>query len=555
MNKYSIFNIAIIILTFSLSACIENDIPYPIVKVEVTDFEVEGIKGNATIDNSHRTITVDVLDTVNIQKLKITKFAIKDLESPEVTLDVVTPESCMSYNDFPRKPFTSLNNLPNANTCVDFSKDSVDFRFHTYQDYIYTVKVNQIIEREIEVTQQYGDAKFDAVSHIATIDIPMGTDSTKLFVNTFELGGKCEPNPQGKQWNFIENNKFNVTYRWPNAPTVEWTVKINMVKQDRFISINQSTGLCAHTTKVFFKGNAMKPESTFKSLDLQYKKEADNDWKSLNKKLYFYDGKNFEDSIIGLDPNTIYNLRFIVNDKEDLTLSFQTTEALPLNNGNFDEWSEGKNKYNDNLQWNPFKDATKRFWDSGNPGSTLLNVNTVLPDFDNKKGNTGYAAKLTTEYVLIKYAAGSIFTGEFVDFSINGGLLNFGQQFESFPTRLKINYKYAYMPKEIKINNEQEKDSCHIYIALSEKPFIIDNGYSEKRYFDKNAKEIIAYAEVIDDKYDNKWYEKELVLQYRDFYRKPKYIIIVATSSISGDYFKGKIGSTLWVDNFSLEYD
>ena len=37
--------------------------------------------------------------------------------------------------------------------------------------------------------------------------------------------------------------------------------------------------------------------------------------------------------------------------------------------------------------------------------------------------------------------------------------------------------------------------------------------------------------------------------------RKPTYIVISAAASYLGDYFTGGEGSTLYIDEFSLEYD
>ena len=45
---------------FALGACIQNDIPYPYIKGEITAFEVEGQTGDAEINKNSRTIVVEV---------------------------------------------------------------------------------------------------------------------------------------------------------------------------------------------------------------------------------------------------------------------------------------------------------------------------------------------------------------------------------------------------------------------------------------------------------------------------------------------------------------
>lgn len=79
----------------------------------------------------------------------------------------------------------------------------------------------------------------------------------------------------------------------------------------------------------------------------------------------------------------------------------------------------------------------------------------------------------------------------------------------------------------------------------------------EKRYFDSSNKAIIAYGELpIEEAGKNVDAYKKFVidLEYRDLNRKPKYIIIVASSSKYGDYFQGGKGSEMWMDALQLVY-
>ena len=41
---------------FALGACIQNDIPYPYIKGEITAFEVEGQTGDAAVSYTHLTL-------------------------------------------------------------------------------------------------------------------------------------------------------------------------------------------------------------------------------------------------------------------------------------------------------------------------------------------------------------------------------------------------------------------------------------------------------------------------------------------------------------------
>ena len=63
---------------FALGASIQNDIPYPYIKGEITAFEVEGQTGDAEINKNSRTIAVEVGDEVDIEELRIIRFVVNE---------------------------------------------------------------------------------------------------------------------------------------------------------------------------------------------------------------------------------------------------------------------------------------------------------------------------------------------------------------------------------------------------------------------------------------------------------------------------------------------
>lgn len=69
MRKFSL------LLLLMLVSCIDNNIPYPIVKGNVTAFEVSG-QISADIDLGKQTINVTLSDTVNMERVAIKKFSI-----------------------------------------------------------------------------------------------------------------------------------------------------------------------------------------------------------------------------------------------------------------------------------------------------------------------------------------------------------------------------------------------------------------------------------------------------------------------------------------------
>ena len=52
------------LLAALLTSCIENNVPYPTVKLDITALEVEGETTGAVISTENRTVTVTLADTV-----------------------------------------------------------------------------------------------------------------------------------------------------------------------------------------------------------------------------------------------------------------------------------------------------------------------------------------------------------------------------------------------------------------------------------------------------------------------------------------------------------
>ena len=179
----------------------------------------------------------------------------------------------------------------------------------------------------------------------------------------------------------------------------------------------------------------------------------------------------------------------------------------------------------------------------------------------------GSAAYLHSEKAAIAFAAGNIYTGQFVRTIINltnpGAELDFGRPYAGGrPTKL-IGY-YKYQP--VIVDNggyaeltQGQMDKCSIYIALCDWETAFRVNTQTGTFVDLNASDIIAYGELSDaeaSRTDMPEYQKfEIDIKYRDLTRKPTYILIVASASKYGDYFTGGKGSTLYIDEFELSFD
>ena len=536
-------------LSLLASCAIENDIPYPIKEASIESIEVEGQRGAeenvftaATINKTARTATLYVNDSVDITKLKITRL--------KITADAeLIPDSaaCVNYAKFPNTGFASLDSIPtSSNTRMDFSSP-VNFTLRTYQDYIWKVTVNQIVQRDIEV-EGLVRTVVDENSRNVIIYVGSDQDLTNLNVTKLNLGGeygKVSPDPTSIK-NYSSPVKFNVQRSWEEY-SYEWTV---FVYNDDSGSTGGSADVFPMTTKAILKGSIQSG----KKPEIEYAKQSESSWKSVPSSDILVSGTSFTATLSGLSASTTYKYRVSVDGTAGSEQTFTTVAAVALENGKLENWSQ------DGKVWNPNAADADPFWGTGNPGAASFIGNLTEPT---NESISGKAALLETKNAVIKLGAGNLFTGDFQLDGLNG-LLHFGRPFTSFPTALRLYYKYTSTTINMIGDNagdlaslKGEPDMCQIYIALSDKsePYEIRNNPSNRHLFDPDDSNIIAYGEFTSNQTTSSYKQIEIPLEYRYTNRTPKYIIIVASSSKYGDYYIGGVGSKLWLDEMELVYE
>lgn len=533
------------------SCAIENDIPYPIVEANIESMTVEGQRGadqnssaDAIINKNARTVTLYVNDGVDLSNLTIT--SLKITSGTELLADSA---ACKNYDKFPTTGFTSLDSIPlSSDTRMDFT-NPVTFTLRTYQDYVWRVTVNQIIQRDIEV-EGMTDYVIDANSRTVIVYVK-DQELTNLNVTKMNLGGEygtVSPDPTTIK-DYSSPVKFNVRRSWEEY-SYEWTV---YVYPDNGETNSGSTDAFAMTTRATVNGKVQSGKTPV----VEYCKQDEASWNTVPAANVSVSGNTFTATLTGLSPSTTYKYRISVDGTAGSELTFTTAAATPLENGSFDDWSS-EAAVNGTL-WQPW--STSSFWDTGNRGATTIADSNSIPTSETCNGS-GKAASLETRWVVMKLAAGNIFTGSYVRTDGTNGVLSFGREFSSFPSKLRINYKYTSATID-KIGEDAlsylkgQPDSCHIYIALTDwdQPLEIRTRPSERQLFDKNDSHVIAYAEYISGNSDSEYQQRDLVLDYRYTNRTPKYILVVASASKYGDYFTGGVGSKLLIDNFELIYE
>ena len=296
------------------------------------------------------------------------------------------------------------------------------------------------------------------------------------------------------------------------------------------------------------------------------------------------------EAITGLTSNTTYEYRMVNEDEtfESSTYTFKTEEELQLQNAGFEDWYLLEAKLGfmgaDSKTWYPcsqsyYTDNGASFWDSSNPGTTQDmgsmsgGLNPTQGTSEVKHGGTK-AAKLETQWAILKLAAASIYTGKFNSLvGASGAKIDFGQPFVSRPISLKGWYQYA--PGVIDdekqevgdsgVLKEGDTDQCSIYVILATSVHQVDNTNTStlltaENVWKDNTGKFIAYGELPVDQCgttNGEWKSFDIPLQYKEgmFGVQPTHLIIVSSSSKYGDYFTGAVGSTLYLDDFSLNYE
>ncbi len=533
-----------IISTLALAGCIRNDIPYPIIEARINAFATENMQAPARINNTERTISITVGDSVDLSALCITKLGYTD----NATLAI--PEARYHNKEkFPQKSFESLDDLPvSADTRVNLSEPLL-MRLTTYQDYEWTVTAQQVVERNIMVDGQVGNAVIDPVNRNVIIYVNKDTKINALHVSQFSLGGEhgnVIPDPTDQViykggFDFKETNSFYVKHAWEETYST-WRVFVYTTDQvaETTVSVFPRTVSAALTV------NGVQGDT-----GIEYSKAGTNNWYSVDNVIHT--SRTATAEIKGLSPATTYNYRL---DGGKQSGSFTTTDAPQLPNGKLDQW------YQNGKLWTPCANGDDKYWDTGNKGATTIAESNSYPTTDTWNG-TGYAACLESKFLVLKFAAGNLFTGNYVRTDGTNGVLDFGRPFEAFPTKLRFHYKY----RGSTINRIGDDDLAHlkgtpdigtVYIILADwdTPFNIRTRKSERSLLDiENDPHIIAYAAMETSETSTQYQEVILPISYRVTDRKPKYITVVASSSKYGDYFVGGDNSCLWVDDIELLYE
>ena len=321
-------------------------------------------------------------------------------------------------------------------------------------------------------------------------------------------------------------------------------------------------------TTVTLTGEATGKDLLKNKVVMQYRKKSESDWTVIaNDQLQItdiVDGARFKCTLTTLDAGVPYEYQLAQVDEEKPATSSPvdfTLKGQDIYNGGFENW------YMDGKVAICGSQADGKYWNSSNAGAATYIGSVTTQDTGFKHGGNS-SAKLATKYAVVKLAAASLFTGDFIGLiGTKGAKLDWGVPFTSRPTALKGYYSYVpgsinrgSQPSGVGAPDKGSNDECQIFCALVTEQFHVANadasGYEMTTEIDwENDPRVVAYGQMTQGTSSNgAWQQLNIPLVYHSTTTKPTHLIIVCSASKYGDYFYGSDSSVLHLDDFELSY-
>ena len=513
-----IFIFPVLCLAAMLSGCIKNNIPYPRIQANFVTLEASGQTGTTQIDTVNRVATITLPEDANIYSVRISGYSL-------------TPGAHIVDNPFGNP--------------VDLS-EPIYVYLELYQSYLWSITAVQNIERYFEVSGQMGETAIDVPGHRVVVYVRSGTDIKEISVIRAKLASTAATmTPDLLEGGTFDGSKpFTITTDTYGHKEV-WTVYVQTVEE-----AVTTVSVDAWTCVAWVQGQGEA------GLDngFEYRITGSEAWTKLPESQVTHNGGAFTGCIMHLLPETSYEVRAYSNDNYGSILSFTTGKELQVPNSDFENW------WLDKRVWCPWAEDGEPYWGTGNQGAATVGQSNTVPTDDTPTG-TGRAAKLETKWIVVKLAAGNIFTGTYIRTDGTNGVLSFGRPFTERPVRVQGMYKYTgaiidRASNEFK-NLIGQPDTCSVWAALidSDEPYEIRTNPNNRRLFDPDGPEVIAYGQLLNAETITSYVPFDFELKYKSTSRVPKYLIICASASKYGDYFTGGAGATMYIDDIKLVYD
>lgn len=544
MNRHKWKRISAISLGMLLAftGCIKNDIPFEVIYGNITEMDIRGA-ASLQLNATDRVIDLVLDDTVDLRHVFLRDIRI----TPDARIvDNITHEAMDTLDSY-------YLDLTQGSNVYAISSNPYTFTVTTYQDYVWTLKASQNIERTVVLApanQQIGKAVFSATTNSVKVYVPMDVSLDDIQIQTLKLGPSNSTLAWVSPTGIVENVNYKDIrdFRTPQ----KFIVKFFDITQDWIVEVEQSTKyVTSLQVDAWAKFANLSAEglTSAGTCGFDIRKVGETAWIAVaNVKV---DGLSFSGKATGLTPETQYEVRGMIGEHEGDITTFTTESTPEIPNLDFNTWTWAA------PNWYPNADAANSYWGSGNEGVTMSIVNKPANTVPTDDAVSVKAAKMTSIKVPIaNFAAGNIFTGKYkTNISNPVSSVTFGRPYVGRPIRLKGWYKYTPQIVNVaggaytKVHHPEavgKMDWCHIYLRLENWGGAVDRPANPK---------VIAYGEFKTDQTVAAYTPFEFEIVYSDTQTKPTHVTLVGTSSIYGEDFYGGEGSVLCIDQFELIFE
>ena len=408
------------------ASCISNDIPYPVVELRIANVEGEGFSVSENNVTS-RVVTLTLDEATDIRNVKI---------------DAVTYDAVIHSIELNKAELLDQVRSSQELTGTFNLLSPIYTTLSLYQDYDWTIRAVQTIERRFSVTGQIGATEIDTENRIVRVYVPDDTDLGHIEIEELKLGPAeittYSPSLEELSGSSFESVRFvdvtchGVTERW--MLYVETTnVKVALREADLWQNTGTVTALIS--ADEYASGAA-----------LEYRIKGDTEWQPMQES--GYDAGILTATIApewktetnpngltvyklvpkkGLFAGHTYEFRLLVGGSEQgAPLEYTAPAGNTIPNGDMEDASMSCWTQNN---------KTAEFWGSGN--NTFTKGLCTQAPFAG-----GMRAKLQATSAVGVLASGNLFTGLFQKDLITRGVVSFGQTYawKARPRALKVQY-------------------------------------------------------------------------------------------------------------------
>lgn len=542
------------------ASCISNDIPYPVVELRIANVEGEGFSVSENNVTS-RVVTLTLDEATDIRNVKI---------------DAVTYDAVVHSIELNKAELLDQVRSSQELTGTFNLLSPIYTTLSLYQDYDWTIRAVQTIERRFSVTGQIGATEIDTENRIVRVYVPDDTDLGHIEIEELKLGPAeittYSPSLEELSGSSFESVRFvdvtchGVTERW--MLYVETTnVKVALREADLWQNTGTVTALIS--ADEYASGAA-----------LEYRIKGDTEWQPMQES--GYDAGILTATIApewktetnpngltvyklvpkkGLFAGHTYEFRLLVGGSEQgAPLEYTAPAGNTIPNGDMEDASMSCWTQNN---------KTAEFWGSGN--NTFTKGLCTQAPFAG-----GTRAKLQATSAMGVLASGNLFTGLFQKDLITRGVVSFGQTYawKARPRALKVQY-FAEHIGPVDIDKKfgapigmGDQDRARIMVAIVDWNARREVGsgtepptgtWDPQEAASTEQGKIIAYGSLFIDESStgDRMIDTELELHFYDREAKPSglyQLVISCSTSAYGDFMTGCKSNVLYIDNFEWAY-